>query len=358
MRIVQMLSAPGANGATRHCLMLSQALAAAGHEVLLVHRPSPAVTEAAAGTGVRLLASSLRRQPAELRRVAAALRDFGAALAHSHMSSANAFAAILRLATGLPTVATAHSRRLQLHWALQSRVIAPSPVTAAYHRRVNLVRRGALRMIPNFIADDAFVPRDRGAARQRLGLPQGSFVVGCVGEICARKRQSELVAALAPLAAAGIDWRCVLIGPQRADETAAARAAAAALGVPQRLLLTGPRDDVADLLPGFDAYASASHHEEMPIAVLEAMAAGLPVVAARTGGMPLLVEEGRNGWLAPPGDSAGLGAALLRLATDAPLRQAMGAASAARARAAFSTAAILPQIEAVYGEIAGTGWGR
>jgi glycosyltransferase involved in cell wall biosynthesis len=105
---------------------------------------------------------------------------------------------------------------------------------------------------------------------------------------------------------------------------------------------------VAPLLACFDVYALPSLWESLPISLLEAMAAGLPVVAADTGGVREAVANGETGLLHPPGNVAALVSALERLAADAELRARMGAAGRARQATAFSLEAMLAGIDRAY----------
>jgi glycosyltransferase involved in cell wall biosynthesis len=95
-----------------------------------------------------------------------------------------------------------------------------------------------------------------------------------------------------------------------------------------------------------------SHAEALPMSVLECMAAGIPVVASRVGGIPLAVEDGRTGHLVEPRDPRGLAKALIGLLTDAGNRRAMGNAARRRAEEAFSAEVLVPQIEALWRSIA------
>jgi glycosyltransferase involved in cell wall biosynthesis len=99
--------------------------------------------------------------------------------------------------------------------------------------------------------------------------------------------------------------------------------------------LLGERDDVRELLAGSDLFVLSSRSEGLPMSVLEAMAAGLPVVATAVGGIPELVVDGETGLLVPPGDPDALADALRRLVDDPELRQRFGAAGRARAAALF-----------------------
>jgi glycosyltransferase involved in cell wall biosynthesis len=102
--------------------------------------------------------------------------------------------------------------------------------------------------------------------------------------------------------------------------------------------LLGERDDVPDLLARSDIFALSTLSEGMPISVLEAMAAGLPVVATAVGGIPEIVVDGETGVLVPPQDVGALAAALERLLVDTELRRRMGAAGRARAEQLFDVA--------------------
>lgn len=103
--------------------------------------------------------------------------------------------------------------------------------------------------------------------------------------------------------------------------------------------LLGEREDVPDLLAGADVFVLSSRSEGLPLSILEAMAAGLPVVASAVGGIPELVVDGETGFLVPPGDPRALADALGRLLAAVELRRAFGRAGRARVERAFSVAA-------------------
>jgi glycosyltransferase involved in cell wall biosynthesis len=95
-------------------------------------------------------------------------------------------------------------------------------------------------------------------------------------------------------------------------------------------LLAGSRGDVPELLPAFDVFAMSSRYEGLPIALMEAMAAGLPSVLTAVGGIPEMVSDGVQGLLVPAGDSAAMAAGIVRLARDGQLRADMAAAALQR----------------------------
>jgi glycosyltransferase involved in cell wall biosynthesis len=347
MRIAQLVSARVVNGAARHCLALSAALAERGHQILLVHRPGLDV--GALPSGVEGLETDFSRRPRELSRVANRLAEFGADVLHTHMSSAHSLGAVIRVWRGAPLVATAHNRHFQLHWVFNDRVIAPSRSTAAYHRRVNLPLGGAVEVIPNFVDGSAIRPAGKTAraeARRRLGLHPAALVIGSVADITANKRPSDLVKAVRPLLESRPEAILVLVGGvQDADEAERVRLAAGSFE--NRVRLLGRRDDAPRLLAAFDIFALVSRSEEAPMAVLEAMAAGLPVVGTDVGGIGELVIAEETGLLAPPRDVEAIAERLARLAGNAELRRRLGEAGRGRALAEFGKGPIVRRVEAV-----------
>ena len=356
MKIAELVSARVMNGAARHCLALSAALAERGHEVLLLHRPE--LAPPAAPSGVTPLATDFRRTPGELLALARRLRAAGIQVIHTHMSSAHFHGALLRTFWGVPTVGAAHARHFQPHWLFNDRVIAPSRSTAAYHLRVNRVSPDGMRVIPNFIDPEAYpepTPARRAAARVRLGLGPDELVIGSVADIIGAKRPSDLVVAARPLLEAGAR---LLIAGAELDAAEAVRVRTLAEDLGGRVQLLGRRADVPDLLAAFDIFALASEREEAPMAVIEAMAAGLPVVAVDVGGLSEQVVEAETGFLVPAHNTAAFGERLRRLADDPALRARMAAAGRARVLAAFGKGPIVARIEAVLAEAAALrpGW--
>ncbi|MEO8668131.1 MAG: glycosyltransferase family 4 protein [Bauldia sp.] len=359
VRIAEMISGTGVDGPSRCCAMLCRQLAARGHEVLLFHRRGAWIAGNVDRAGVRLF--EFGRGFAELRRVKRLLRDERVEVLHTHMTGASNFGVWLRLLAGVPVVATLHSGRMRPHWRFNNRVIALSRPT--FDRARGACSAARVALIPNFIEAAGTSrpnPAERMAMRRAFGIPDAAFIVGSVGKVAPAKRPMDLVNAVAEVVRAGVDCHLVLVGPIYRDEGKVVAHRAAAEGLAGRLTFAGLRQDVAKILNTLDVYVSPSQEEEMSVAVMEAMAAGLPIVATNVGGLPILVAEGCNGFLTDVGTVGQIADRLVRLARAPELRQRMGAASLERVAADFSPEVIVPRIEQTLAEAAAAGrrWHR
>lgn len=355
MRIAIMMSAHAVNGAAVHCLLLARFLAGRGHAVLLLHRPEAWIAGQPGLEGVEKFTTSFARRPGELLRVDEKLSAFGAEVVHTHMSSAHSYGAATRLFNTIPVVATAHATHFQLHWALNHFVIATSQEARDYHCRYNRVSPRRIEVVPNFIDAGRLLPpspQQKAQARAAFGLAPDSLVVGSVGDLIARKRPVDLVRAFAPLVGARPEARLLLVGGHHQPVLEEVRRVAAECGVAGQVVIAGMRGDIAAALAAMDVFAHASSFETGPLAVLEAMACGLPVLATNVGSVPDFVIEGRTGHRHAVGDSAAMAANLAALAADPARRAALGAAGRAHVAANYSVEGVAPRIEAVLEKVA------
>ncbi len=336
-------------------MLLARHLIACGHRVLLLHRPGAWIADQPETEGTERFRTTFGRSPGELVRVARRLNRFDPDVLHTHMSSAHTYGMLARLLSRRPVVATAHSATPQLHWMLNNRVIATSPATERYHRLVNRVPRRAVRMIPGFIDTSRFPiagADERAAAREMLGLSTGAFVVGCVGDICRRKRQIDLVRALPSLLSTTPDARLLLVGLQHRESFRQLAMTAQALGVWAHIHATGVRNDVQTLLAAMDVFALASSWESSPLAVLEAMSRGLPVVTSGAGMLTHFVRDGITGHVVRVGDVGAVSGHLAALAAEPERCRAMGHAAHAFVHSTYDVTILAPRVEAVLREAA------
>jgi L-malate glycosyltransferase len=350
-----MVSGPGINGAIIHALLLTRYLARRGHKVLLLHRPNAWIARQSGLNEVELFETSFGRSPRELIRVTRRINAFGAEVVHTHMSSAHTYGMLTRVLSRRPSVATAHSQSTQLHWRFNNIVIATSPGAAEHHRRRNLVARSALRLQPNFIETMKFPPAStsqRNAARKELGFADDAFVIGSVGFIDDRKNQLDLAQALGEVVRKAPQARLLLVGGEDPDYGAEIRRTAERLGVMERILFAGPREDIAHVLSAMDVFALVSRKETGPLAVLEAMSSGLPVLATNVGMLPDFVRNGEAGDVVDVGDVTAIANRLTTMALEPERRRAMGAAAQKIVREQYDVESAGPKIEAILAEAA------
>jgi glycosyltransferase involved in cell wall biosynthesis len=175
----------------------------------------------------------------------------------------------------------------------------------------------------------------RSATRDALGVAGDEIAIGFIGRLSPWKGQRETVQAFARLGD-GRRARLILVGDgEIRDELGEL---ATTLGVADRTTFTGLRNDIPELLAAFDVFAHPSYDDPCPLAVLEAQAAGLPVVAFAEGGIREIVADGTTGLLAPDRDVDELAERLARLVDDAELRARMGTAARERATTVFDPA--------------------
>lgn len=228
---------------------------------------------------------------------------------------------------------------------LAYRVVGVSDHTTRNLIRYERIPREKLVTIPNGI--ELRPPtRNRLEVRASLGIPADAPVVGTAGRITGQKGLEFLIQAAVLLGPAFPDLRVVLVGD--GEERSTLEKQARSVGVEDRVHFLGVRMDIPDLLGAFDIYALPSRWEGLPMAVLEAMAAGLPVVASGVGGLPTAIRDGQEGLLVPPEDPAALAAALERLLADPELRRRMGSAAKQRYEADFTLQVMTRRYEALY----------
>jgi glycosyltransferase involved in cell wall biosynthesis len=212
-----------------------------------------------------------------------------------------------------------------------------------------LVRPERAVAIRNGVELERFASRaNRSRCRAEHGAQDADVVAIAVGRLDEQKGLDVLLDALARLELAALRLQTWLVGdgPLRAE----LEQRAAALGLERHVRFLGRRDDVAALLSASDLFVLPSRWEAMPIALLEAMAAGLPCVASEVGDCPALLHEGGHGVLVPPGQAGPLADAIVRLARDPELRAAQGRAARAHA-GAFSSERTAAAVAAIYCEV-------
>jgi glycosyltransferase involved in cell wall biosynthesis len=189
---------------------------------------------------------------------------------------------------------------------------------------------------------------ERRAARARWGLG-GEAVVGTVAALERRKGHDVLLRALGPLREAMPRIRCLVCGG--GSERVSLERLAKELGVDPVVRFLGEQREVTDVLAALDVFVLPSRHEGLGVALLEAMAAGLPVVASHVGGIPETVQAGHTGLLVPAEDPGALGAAIGDLLKNRDRAARMGAEGRRRVLFEFSMEGLADRYEALYASL-------
>lgn len=225
-------------------------------------------------------------------------------------------------------------RTLYRHGSRWAHLVAVSDDVAGAIRASIRPARGHLHTIPNGVTVARYVDASPSGLRAALGIPAGVCLVVCVAKMLEQKGHRFLVDAMATPPLRDTAMHVVLVGegPLR-DEI---RGRARDFGLLDRLHFVGNRSDVPALLAEADAFVLPSMWEGLPMALLEAMAAGLPIVATSVAGTRQVIDDGRHGLLVAPGDAGALATALDRVVRQADLRRRLGDAARAHVNTAFS----------------------
>jgi glycosyltransferase involved in cell wall biosynthesis len=256
-------------------------------------------------------------------------------LLHAHLPNAHVLAGIAGRLTGKPVLATLHGHRvavLDLEVHRNAGTHLSVVCRQSYFHALGLgISAGQLSCNPNGVDTDAFKPRPRPehGVRAALGIPASARVVGFLGRLSPEKGPDVFLRAALLAQAKLQDTHFIFVGDGPLAPTL--RETIARFRLEDRVHLAGLRRDVATVLNDMDVMVSSSHSEAMPLAVMEAMASGLPVVATRVGGLPDMIDQGESGWLVAPNDFDEIATRLHQiLATPGELAR-MGAAARRRA---------------------------
>lgn len=346
-RVLWLMKGLGLGGAERILAMSVPALRTQGWEAevayVLPHKDAWVPTLRDAGVPVHCLGGpgSVRLWPLRLQRLLAA-GDYD--LVHSHSPVPAVAARIAPGSRGLGMVHTEHN--------VWSRFRAPTRgANAATMGRVDhlfAVSDGVaesvhrpgwapwVRLPPSEVlyhgidvSEVRSGPDARAAGRAELGLPPDVPVIGTVGNLVPKKDHRSLLDAVAVVRRDRPEVHLVIVGggPLEAE----LRAHASDLGFGSQVTFTGQRPGVAGLLPAFDVFVLSSRHEGLPLALLEAMASRVPVVATTVGGIPEVITDGDGGLLVPPGDVGALASGIVRVLDDPDGAARLATAGAATA---------------------------
>jgi glycosyltransferase involved in cell wall biosynthesis len=316
----------------------------------------------AAGVDIRPLGFRMRHFVSGVRRLCRLLRDEKVDVLHGHMYHAAWYGRIAGLLAGVPVmIATDHGQELwkkpwnvaferymNRHTSLR---IAVSEDVAEILRKREHVPEDKLAVIPNGVDVDRFKAggNERQQVRAELGLSGDAVVVGTVARLVEPKALHIMIRAVAQVADVDPRVRLLVVGdgPLRAD----LERCASDLGITERVIFTGMRSDIPGLLAAMDIFALSSISEGLPVSLLEAMAAGKPIVATRVGGIPEAVTDRRECLLVEPGDAKALADGIMELIRKPDLAAELGRRAGERVLAEYSIQATARKLEEIYSSL-------
>ena len=274
---------------------------------------------------------------------------------HAHMFHSNVWGTVFgRLASVPVVVAHEHTWSFQgepLRRLLDRRLVARGAdvflaVSSEDRRRMIAVEGidpAAIRIVLNGIPAPR---RGSGDVRRELGIPAEAPVIGTVSVLRKQKALDILLHAGATLLSEFPALRILVAGVGPEEERL--RSLAAELGLESAVTMLGLRSDVPDVLAALDVFVSSSDFEGTPLALIEAMAAGRPIVATRVGGVPDLIDEGVHGLLVEPRDAEALARVVAELLRDPKRRAELGARALERQRRELGVDLMIRRLEDLY----------
>lgn len=355
----------GMGGADQQLLSVTQALRARGWDVGIVAMTAlgPMGLQARQ-LGIPTDSLEMPRgipDPRGLKRLAALIRSRRPDIVHSHLVHANLMARLLRTVVPMPVlISSIHSsfdggRLRLLAYRLTDRLADRTTIVSATAAERYLSTRAVppqrLQVIPNGVDTGRFRPLPEAGAelRRQLGLGE-AFAWLAVGRFEPAKDYPNMLAAFAKVAERQPNSMLLLVGTGSLQVDT--EGLTSSLGLGDRVRFLGVRRDVPELMSAADGYVLSSGWEGMPIVLLEAGAAGVPIVCTAVGGNRELVLDGVTGFVVPPRDPAALGDAMMRLAALSPdKRRLFGHRGRAHVETHYSLARIVDLWEEMYREL-------
>jgi sugar transferase (PEP-CTERM/EpsH1 system associated) len=313
-----------------------------------------------AGVRTIILDRTSRRDMHKLFGLVRLLRRERIHILHTHLFGSNTWGRVLGRLAGVPVVIahehwSSKSQREvwvdRLLYRLSDRILVPSEASKRIVMEMERIPARHISVLYNGVDISHFTPASGMGCevRQELGLKCDELVVGTVGRLSPEKGGVDvLVRAVERLRQTHPRARLLVVGDGalRPD----LERVASELG--SNAIFAGTRTDVARLLSAMDVFVLPSLKEAMPIALLEAMAMRLPVIATTVGGVPEIVDDGKTGLLVAPGDEADLHCALHRLADDPALMSTLARAGQVHVQANFTLDSMVAQVERLYDTLA------
>lgn len=378
IRVLRVFSRLNIGGPSFHVIFLSAGLDARGYETrLVVGKESPRegnLLDLASERGVAVvMLEGLGRaiRPFDDVRAFRALyrlvREYRPTIVHTHTAKAGVLGRLAARLAGVPVVVhTYHGHVLRGYFPgfvsaplrviervlnrMSDAVVTVSESVGHDLERLGVIGARPVRVIPLGLELERLArPLPRGLLRPEAGFADDAPLVGIVGRLVPIKDVGTFLGAAAKVLAAEPRARFSVVGD--GDERAQLEAAAAQAGLGDRVRFHGWQRDTAAVYGDLDVVVNCSRNEGTPVALIEALAAGLPVVATRVGGTPELLEDGKLGLLVEPGDPAALAGAILETLRDLGGARERAKGGQSRILARHSVSRLLADMDDLYREL-------
>ena len=354
MRILQVCSVTTFGGGERHLADLSHSLTDLGHDVYAASVPgSPLWNELSFLNKGSTFALSRRNYLKNLTGLARFVREHDIEIVHAHAARDYQLAALaVRLASRGRLVLTRHAlfplRGINKPLLRNAgRVIAVSQAVAESLQQNGVIEPSKVTVVHNGIDINRFAQSGARGGDSRI-------LVGTVGHLAPIKGQDIFVRAAALISKRRQGVQFVIIGEDKSPQMGYRRSLEnliVELGVSGVVTIEGWRDDIPERLSSLTLFVSAARSEPFGLAIVEAMAAGLPIVAASSEGALEIIEDGFSGKLVPVGDPEAMAAAINDLIDDPLERSRLGRNAQLAARQRYSLARMARDTERVYREV-------
>jgi glycosyltransferase involved in cell wall biosynthesis len=361
MRILQVCSVTTFGGGERHLADLSRALSDLGHEVYAASVPgSPLSAELSFLAKENTFALSRRNYVKNLTGLAGFVRAHGIEIVHAHAARDYHLAALaVRLASRGRLVLTRHAL-FPLHGINRhllsgaGRVIAVSQAVAESLRQNGVIESSKITVVHNGIDTDRFA----GSTNTPAAGGNRPILVGTVGHLAPIKGQDVFVRAAALISARRRGVHFVVIGEDKSPQMGYRKhleSLVGELGLTESVAMPGWTDDIPGVLSSLTLFVSAARSEPFGLSIVEAMAAGLPVVSTASEGALEIIEDGHSGKLVPVGDPESLAEAINDLLDNPLERSRLGRNALVAARERYSLARMASDTERIYREVLARG---
>lgn len=358
--VLHLMHTTGPGGAETVCYDVARGLDPGRWQSIVCVPEEGWITRELQTEGMRYVIVPLAKRLSFLRQLRQLIRRERIGLIHAHLLGSAFYGSLAGLVSDVPVVSTFHGLSdvdAPLRWAESLRygvIRRGSHVVACVSEplRDELIRRRGYprshtAVVVNGVDVRQYQPGGDRSFRSEMGIADDQILVAAIGNIRDAKDYPTLLRAAAQLSVNGDRYRFVVVGDDRwgLQQLLELRDA---LGLRERVVFTGFRPDVSRILRAADVFALSSSSEGFSLSTVQAMAAGVPVVATRCGGPEQILRHEQEGLLVPVSDPSALAEAIDRLRQEPGLGACLAARARDRVAAEFSTTAMVRQYEDLY----------